>query len=76
MLDAGDISRVGTAVAETVLAAPLLMDIDHHVTAGQFGQIRLLDAGAAATGEIVYDLLLALKRRSPSPSPSACSALC
>ena len=61
VLDAGDITRVGAAVAETVLsAAPRLMDIDHHVTAGQFGDIRLLDAEAAATGEIIYDLLIAL----------------
>lgn len=74
VLDAGDISRVGTVVAETVLAAPLLMDIDHHVTAGQFGQIRLLDAGAAATGEIVYDLLLALQ--APITLPIAECLLC
>lgn len=58
-LDAGDLHRLGKN-AETLAAAPALMDIDHHVTAGQFGQIRLLDAHAAATGEIVYDLLLAL----------------
>lgn len=60
VLDAGDLARVGGAVAETVAAAPHLMDIDHHVTAGVFGDIRLLDDTAAATGEIVYDLIGAL----------------
>lgn len=59
VLDAGDLTRVGVS-AEAVQSAPRLMDIDHHVTAGQFGDIRLLDATAAATGEIVYDLLGAL----------------
>ena len=73
VLDAGDITRVG-AVAETVLAVPVLMDIDHHVTAGQFGQVRLLDAVAAATGEIIYDLLLALG--APLTLPIAECLLC
>lgn len=59
-LDAGELARVGAASAEAVQAAPVLMDIDHHVTSGQFGHIRLLDAGAAATGEIIFDLLVAL----------------
>lgn len=58
-LDAGDLKRLGEN-AETVLSAPLVMDIDHHVTGGQFGQVRLLDATSASTAELVYDLLLAL----------------
>jgi bifunctional oligoribonuclease and PAP phosphatase NrnA len=59
VLDAGDLSRVGKN-RETMETAPRLMDIDHHVTGGVFGEVRLLDAEAAATGEIVYDLILAL----------------
>lgn len=59
VLDAGDLSRIG-AFVEVVQAASCVIDIDHHVTAGAFGDVRLLDATAAATGEIVYDLLLAL----------------
>lgn len=58
-LDAGDLSRVGSNV-DTLRAAPVLMDIDHHVTAGRFGQIQLLDAQAAATAELVFDLIQAL----------------
>lgn len=60
VLDAGDLTRIGPAVLPVIESAPLLMDIDHHVTGGQFGQVRLLDDKAAATGEIVYDLLIAL----------------
>lgn len=58
-LDAGDLARVGISV-EALQSAPTLIDIDHHVTAGQFGQVRLLDSTAAATAEIVYDFLLSL----------------
>ena len=36
------------------------MDIDHHVTAGAFGDVRVLDASAASTAEIVYALLQTL----------------
>jgi phosphoesterase RecJ-like protein len=59
-LDAGDLTRVGFS-AEALQSAPVLIDIDHHVTAGQFGQIRLLDSTAAATAEIIYDVLLSLE---------------
>ncbi len=60
VLDAGDLSRIGDNARAVAEAAPVLMDIDHHVTGGVFGQIRLLDGGAAATAEIVYDLLVNL----------------
>ena len=73
VLDAGDLARVGGA-REAVLSAPRLIDIDHHVTATAFGDIRLLDATAAATGEIVYDLLLALG--APITLPIAEALLC
>jgi phosphoesterase RecJ-like protein len=59
VVDAGELARVG-ASREVIEAAPCVIDIDHHVTPGAFGQIRLLDATAAATGEIIYDLLRAL----------------
>lgn len=58
-LDAGDLKRLGVN-ADVVTSAPVVMDIDHHVTGGQFGQVRLLDAATASTAELVYDLLLAL----------------
>jgi phosphoesterase RecJ-like protein len=59
VLDAGELARVGRT-RPAVDATPRVIDIDHHVTAGVFGDIRLLDATAAATAEIVYDLLHAL----------------
>jgi phosphoesterase RecJ-like protein len=58
-LDAGDLARVGVS-ADALQAAARLIDIDHHVTAGQFGDVRLLDSAASATAEIIYDLLVAL----------------
>jgi phosphoesterase RecJ-like protein len=59
VVDAGELNRVGKS-REAVESAATVMDIDHHVTPGAFGEIRLLDAKAAATGEILFDLLHAL----------------
>ena len=73
VLDAGDLTRVGRARAAAE-SAPRLIDIDHHVTANAFGDIRLLDGTAAATGEIVYDLLAALG--APLTLPIAEALLC
>lgn len=73
VLDAGDLARTGTS-REAVLATQTVLDIDHHVTSGAFGQIQLLDAHAAATAEIVYDVLLALG--VPLTKPIAECLLC
>ncbi len=58
-LDAGDLSRLGPSV-EAVTSSKVVMDIDHHVTGGQFGDVRLLDAESASTAELVFDFLHAL----------------
>ena len=38
----------------------MVIDIDHHVADGPFGDIRILDATAAATAELVWKLLAGL----------------
>ena len=60
VLDSGDLSRVGSRVQPLVARARRVVDIDHHVLAGAFGDIRVLHAQAASTSEIVYALLEAL----------------
>ena len=60
VVDSGELSRVGVHVQPIVSRAKRIVDIDHHVTAGAFGDVRVLDAGAASTAEIVYALLQTL----------------
>ena len=48
-----------------------LIDIDHHSTDHAFGEERLVDSGAGAAGEIVYDLLRDLGV-SPDSEVGAC----
>lgn len=57
VVDSGDIARVGDNVRQLLTAAPRILDIDHHIGEGSFGSVRLLDNRAAATAEIVFDLL-------------------
>jgi phosphoesterase RecJ-like protein len=66
VVDAGDITRAGKN-QDVILATPRVIDIDHHVTAGVFGDVRLLDAKAAATGEIVFDLMISLGMQITRP---------
>ncbi len=61
VVDSGDLPRVGKTIQPVIGRARRVVDIDHHVTSGAFGDIRVLDARAASTAEIVYALLLALQ---------------
>ncbi len=61
VLDSGDLSRVGPSVLPVIQTARRMMDVDHHVTTSAFGDIRVLDATAASTSEIVYALLSAAR---------------
>lgn len=59
VVDCDGASRLGR-LEPAFAALPHVIDIDHHATDHSFGQERLLDATAAATAEIVYDLLRAM----------------
>jgi len=55
--DSGALERVGRSVIPAIESAPKLIDIDHHVADGVFGDIRILDATAAATAELIWLLV-------------------
>jgi phosphoesterase RecJ-like protein len=56
LLDTGSLERVGELARNAESAATTLV-IDHHVTNSGFGDIAVVDPGAAATGELVYEIL-------------------
>ncbi len=58
VLDASDADRV-TAVVEAVKAKTL--NIDHHISNTKFADFWYIDSQAAATGEIILDLLHLMK---------------
>jgi bifunctional oligoribonuclease and PAP phosphatase NrnA len=58
-LDCGDESRMGRTFVDLNQKPPLI-NIDHHVTNTNFGQINLVDAQATSTTEILYELFIAI----------------
>lgn len=56
ILDSSDLERV-SIFEEALRQARYLVNIDHHVTNQLFGTHNLVDPGASATGEIIYNLL-------------------
>jgi len=59
VLDCGDLHRVGSAES-ALRRIPVIINIDHHISNTEFGDIQLVDAKACATAEIVYRLIEAL----------------
>lgn len=59
-LDSSDVHRFGPSGAEVAAAGIAVLNIDHHSTNQYFGTHNLVRPEAAATAEIVYDLLVDL----------------
>jgi bifunctional oligoribonuclease and PAP phosphatase NrnA len=60
VLDSSDLDRLGL-FKEAVINCRQIINIDHHVTNQRFGNLNLVDATAAATGEIVHQILVDLQ---------------
>jgi bifunctional oligoribonuclease and PAP phosphatase NrnA len=60
VVDTDGLARVGEPLVPVFESLPHLIDIDHHATEKSFGEVRLVDSGAAATAEVVYDVVRAL----------------
>lgn len=58
-LDCGDLERLGTRVA-IFNAAAHTASVDHHITNTLFAEANFVIPEAAATGEVLYDLITAL----------------
>lgn len=56
VLDVGSAARLGE-LASNAAAAGKVVVIDHHVTNEGFGDVPVVDPTAAATGELVFDIL-------------------
>jgi phosphoesterase RecJ-like protein len=68
VLDSSDVSRIGEVLDE--YGQPDL-NIDHHPTNTQFGRINLVETGAVATAEILYELIRELELPLNQPAAEA-----
>lgn len=60
VLDCSDLERAGL-FKEKISGSPVVINIDHHVTNRSFGTVNVVDPAAAATGEIIFQLLGEMK---------------
>lgn len=58
-LDCGDDDRLGVSKHEFLQVTPFAV-IDHHKSHKDFGTVRWVEAGRSSTGEMVYELAIAL----------------
>jgi phosphoesterase RecJ-like protein len=58
IFDSANPERSGDSMSQ-VGSDPIVINIDHHVSNSRFGQVNIVVPGAAATGEILYDLFRA-----------------
>ncbi len=61
-VDCADGNRVGRR-QELFDRAPKAAVLDHHVSGGESGHLRWIDASASAVGEIVYDLIRLMEKK-------------
>jgi phosphoesterase RecJ-like protein len=59
-LDCGDAGRMGEVFA-SLKTRPLIINIDHHATNPNFGDLNWVDPSAASTAEMLYFLLHEIK---------------
>jgi len=60
-VDCGDEQRVGEAFLPLLAERGITFNLDHHRSNPHFGNYNYVDVTAAATAEIIYELLLALQ---------------
>lgn len=59
-LDTAAHSRVGEGSLEAIKGAKMIINIDHHISNPGYGDLNYIDSNSPATGQIIYDLLMAL----------------
>jgi phosphoesterase RecJ-like protein len=62
VLDCGDIARLGSA-GSGINKIPVVINVDHHISNTNFGDLQLVDPDACSTAEIVYRIIKALSIR-------------
>jgi len=55
VLDCSELERVGKE-SKRIGTVPLLVNIDHHISNGQFCEVALIDSQASSTGELIHRL--------------------
>lgn len=60
LVDCADRERVGDKILQRIEERPVFINIDHHLQDNPYASYNYVDPVAAATGEIIFDLLTAM----------------
>ena len=70
VLDATSLERIG-GVADRIPSAAAVVNIDHHVSNGNFGSVNHVDPDASSTGELIFRLIREASFPAPLPALEA-----
>jgi phosphoesterase RecJ-like protein len=70
-LDTATKPRLGDGALHAASKAKVWLNIDHHISNPEYGDFNLVDATQPATGQIVYELIKAMKWPLPDESRDA-----
>ena len=57
VLDAGVLKRIGEYLSRSLIPTQVIVNIDHHTAAEDFGDYNLVETEASSTSEIIYRLI-------------------
>lgn len=70
-LDTATKPRLGDRALHAASQAKLWLNIDHHISNPKYGDLNLIDATSPATGQILYQLIIALGLPFPAETRDA-----
>lgn len=70
-LDTATKPRLGDRALHAASKAQIWLNIDHHVSNPKYGDLNLIDSKSPATGQILYQLIIALDLPMPAESRDA-----
>ena len=70
-LDTATKPRLGEAALHAASMAGIWLNIDHHISNPQYGDLNLVDATSPATGQILYDLIVSQDLPLPAETRDA-----
>ena len=65
ILECSDLDRMGAIISSN--QAKVIINIDHHVSAGTFGHINYVNSKSASTAELIADIFDALNEKIQTP---------
>jgi len=60
MIDCTDFDRIGVVLSQRIMNHTAVINLDHHISNRRFGTINYIDTKAAASAEIIYQIIIDL----------------